>query len=259
MGLQLIDKAHIRRHLKFSMIGKPFQGDLGNSIYGMRSSPVVQDLEIRMGTMSPDEEAILLGKAYGAIAVQLVSPGAVLTATITGGSLVSPVVVPVTALSTDDAQIFCARIAAAFAADATLVSAGFIALAPWGAGALTDNTVLYPEMAVVNAVDFTLTISVTGTISAYVSSNGSRQDPSVLVVKRPATLIYGYLPLCNYFEGAIGGATRNLEISKAETAVFRGDEIEQRQGLYAYWCQRLAEFMGLQVNNPSSDYGACCI
>lgn len=243
------------------MIGKPFQGELGNSIYGMRTTPMFQDLETRMGTMSPSEEAVITGRAYAAIRVSDngVTPGAVLTVTLSGTFAGSPVVVPVTAQSGDDPVSFCQRLAAAFAGNAVLIAAGFQPISPWGAERFTGSAELDPEMAITNNQDFSIAIAITGSLIAYLSADGSRQPPVYTVQKRPLTNIYGYLPICNQLEGEIAGSSRNLEIAKAETAVFRGDEQEKREELYIYWVNRMAEFMGLKINDPSGGYGTAYI
>lgn len=260
MALREIDKAHIRRHLKFSMIGKAFQGELGNSIFGTRTTPLYFDLETRMNTMSPSEEAILTGKAYAAISIwEPVPVGSVLTATFSGGPLSSPVVIPVTAGAGDNAVSFCQRLTAAFAGNSSMISAAFQSMAPWGAGQYTNNAVPNPEMAITNEQTFTLALAVTGGLICALTADGKKQDPTVVVKKRPLTQVFGYLPICNFLEGAIGGATTNMEFNKAESVIFRNDEAEGRTALYDQYVQRMAEFLGVFVNDPGEGYGRACI
>jgi len=237
-------KTDIRRHLKQRILGTGYRGTLAPAYLIMPN----MNLETRLNTLRPSEESVLTGRAYGSI--QVFAPmvaGAVITATFTAAALTSPVAISATVQAGDTPSDVCGRLASAANASSDLITAGFKGQAPWNDNPAAADTVPNPEVQFTAPDVFTMTVATTGTVGAVAVNTGERTDLNIVIAKRPLTQKFGYVPICNYLEGAIGGATRNLDISKAESAVFRQDEVEARRDLYDYYVNQMADFLGPEV------------
>jgi hypothetical protein len=257
-------KIHIRRHLMYPMAGLPSASAAGNSLmisdFGFQFNSLYPAMEERMDTMSPGEEAVVTGKAYGAIALSGLVPtaGNQVTLVFTGGGLSAPETVVTTVVAGDTNLTFLARIVTAINQDLVLQAAGFSAVSPWSANIFQGANINFPEIAFLNPNPFTFTAASTGTTGIAVTGLGAQLDPRVTVNSNPLTIVGGYVPILNYLENAIGGATANADVAKAETFVHDAREIEKRIQLYEYWLQRLATMMGVRVWNPAGQRSGRC-
>lgn len=258
--LTLSQKSDIRRHLKYPVAGlvkvSPAGGTLASGAAGWRFFGTYGFLEYKMNNLNPDEECRITGNIYGAIMFLGGNPavGDTITVTLTGGGLSSSVPVSVTATSTDTPLSLAAGLAAQAALNQTLMAAKIGAVAPYGNGAWSQNLNPAPEMAFVGPSLFSLALSSTGSgntgpvISAY-----PEQLPPAAVVNS-STQLNGYLPMLNYLEGQIVGASDNLDTIMAGTWKARRTEVEERQKLYDYWCYHLAEFLDIPLNPHPNRY-----
>lgn len=251
-------KVQVRRHLSYPVMGlyqvSPAGGTLGSASAGYRFFQSFSFLEYKMNNLLPAEEAALLGLAVGSIALVGPQPSAgdVLSATLSGGGLTSPVVATTTApaqLGTQDMRlVMCNGIAGAIAQNTTLMSLGFRAYTPFGTGPYAQNAIPIPEVSIAAPQQFTLSVSVSAgsPLGPQVPNTGNFQPPYASL--DGSTTIYGYIPIMNGLEAAHAGASDNLDTTKADVWTARSDEIAQRTSLYRMWQSRLSDFLGVKVN-----------
>lgn len=245
-------KSEVRRHLGYESVGI-LRTDSGLGIFGVTAAnpyfSKLQQLEDKMTYLAPVDEAKLTGTAYGAVALPAAiepATGNQLSVTITSGDLGSPVTLLVTAASGETRVTLLQKMVQAGAINASLVAARIVPQAPYGGGQIP----LQPEIAFNAQNTFTLVATGTGQVAPVITSQGVKVNPQATVAKN--TVLYGYLPILSFLEGAIAGATQNLDTAKAETWTSRHDEIDQRKALYREWQRRLSQFIGVPVNSNST-------
>lgn len=245
-------KTDIRRHLRFPAAGNPSanntSGQVTTGAASMILNPRYNYLERKLEILSPSEESILTGAAYGAIVSSGPSPklGDTITVVISEGGLSSPVTVNAAAYAgiTTPMQLM-AVLAAECNKNTNLAAKGIIALAPWGSGPFGGNVVTNPQMALVAPREFTLSVTTIGTIGAAVTDDGTLPEPSFDPGRSGDGAIHGYIPICNYLQGQIARATKNMDIHQAGDFTARSNETKKRQELYDLWCNELAAFLGV--------------
>ncbi len=283
MALSLAEKANVRRHLRYPLIGLYRVTPGGQTLatataVSYRYTQAFGQLEWRMNNLDANEEARITGRAYGG--VSFVGPipnvGDESQITFSGGGLASPVTINVVATQAlinvgqplsqvqaalvsqyFDANVglgFCAQFAMLVAQNSTLTQAGFVAIAPYGTGPFRQQAIPVPEVSVINPQSFTISVVNTGSMSAQITSNGVLLPPYI----SPDTLtqpIYGYLPILDYLENAYGTATQDLSIDTADVFKARKTELPERLSLYQNWCMKLGEFIDVPLNpNKRSDF-----
>jgi hypothetical protein len=279
MPLNEAQKVNIRRHLGFPVAGLPLVspsgGTLASGNMGYRFLQAYGQLEFRMNNISGPEEAALTGVPTGIVALvgpAVSSAGLVYTVTISGGGLGSPVEVSYTTVSTDTQASVVANLASLVNRNTTLQTAGFVAINPFGFGPFSQSqpqTVLgggqtgnpaipIAQMEVVNEIpgvtSFVLATASSGSPSLTVLMQGQQMPPSATVslVTNPATTLWGFLPICDWLDGAVPGTTQNLDTAKADVWIPRQDEIEARTKLYDYWRVKMYQFL---FDDGNSDLG----
>jgi hypothetical protein len=264
-------KVNIRRHLGFPVAGLPLispaGGTLGSGNAGYRFLQAYGQLEFRLNNLAGPEEASLTGEPTGIFALigPAVTPGVTFQVIFSGGGLVSPVTISYTSVSGDTQSAVVANLASRVNNNATLQAAGFIALNPFGQGPMSQNqgqpqTILGNQQTGNPAIpiaqveilliapgvtSFTMTCSSSGTPSLVTLMQGQQVPPTstVSLVTNPSTVLWGYLPICDWLEGAVAGSTQNLDTSRADVWYPRMDEVEERNKLYDYWRRRMYLFM----------------
>jgi hypothetical protein len=282
LPLSELQKAGVRRHMDFAVAGldrnSPVGGTLASGQAGYRWNQVFGGLEYRMNNLSPTEEAMLLGVAYAAIALTgplvdgsgnpVPSAGNTVAITFSGGNLASPHTVTTTAVAGDSLLTLAARIATTVNLDTTMQAAGIQGLAPFGTGAFAlgqqypggnpagNVAIPLPEAAFTSPVAFSAVLaSSTGFIGARMTALGALTPPMAAVnwTTQPYSTVNGYLPICDYLEGAWYGAAQNMDLAQAggtDGATFRMDEEKQRASIYRKAIMRMVFFM---FGDPSED------
>lgn len=270
MPLTDAQKAQVRRHLKYDVIGlfqqSPGGGTLGNAAAGYRFFTAYGRLEWRLNNLQPSEEAILLGIAVGGVAMVGPQPnvGDTVSVTISSGILSAPqtLTTPPFALTGSDGRlVLCQSIAALVAGSSVLRAAGFVSYTPYGTGPFAANAVPVPEVGFSCPSTFTLSASGTGVIIPQVTSQGVLVQPTASL-DGGATTLYGYLNILGGLEGAYAGASDNLDTARADVWTARGNELGLRMSLYETWVGMMSDFLGVPVNpqrrrsNEPSRHGA---
>lgn len=207
-------------------------------------------LEYRFQNLAPDEESRLVGLAFGsAMLIGNTIAGDVVSVTLSGGPLSSPVTISVMAGATDTPLSLARALAAAAMLNVTLTAAKFQAVAPYGTGPYAQNAIPVPEVAFTNPQNFTMTATGTGQTGIAVNLDGGQPlNPALSIrVMGNTTTYYGYLSILDQLENAVGGATQNLDTLKADVWTARNDEVEQRERLYQNWRVRLSHYLGVQL------------
>jgi hypothetical protein len=270
--LTIAQKEEVRRHLFFPVIGLPIMSPssgitLASGAAGYRFFDAYGFLEWKMNNLAPSEEARLAGMAYGAVIInaipapafqsagqQLYVPaGATATITLSGGPLVSPVIMITTAPVNQTPLQFAAAIAATGGLNATLQAAGFFCIPAYGGGSFAENFIPLPEAAFVNAQTFTITATST-LIGISVTSAGGLLTPSVTIpdpITALATTYNGYVPILNLLEAAFLSTTQNQDTSRADVWKWNPREMEDREKLYKKWQRATGLFMGLPLGTES--------
>lgn len=255
MALTTAQKSNIRRHLKYPVAGllriSPAGGTIAQGAVGYRFFQAYGFLEYKMNNLNPDEESRLTGLAYGAIALTGPQPqaGNTLTATFTGGGLVSPVVLTVTAPVNppdNDGRITIVNLMAAAVANSPALQAiSLIALSPYGTGPYSQNAVAVPEIGISGPVGFVMTAVGTGLLVPQVTASGALLSPATSL--DGVTTTYGYLPILDGLEAAYVSSSQNLDTIKADVWKGRANEAGARRSLYENYVQMLSDFLGTPV------------
>lgn len=248
MILSDIARIDVRRHLNYPPVGTPqiAQGRAGAQyLAGMidyGTDGAYTHLELRLDRMRPAEESRLTGFAYGSIylANETIVPGDELNLNFSEGGLLTEEDVTITVLSNETPLAFLERLAVLINQNPVLTAKQFSAFAPTSVDKPT-----FREVMITCPAAFTMIVTQDGTLGVSQTSFGNLPDPSIQIKSNPLEYIHGYLPICNYLEGAIGGATQNLDTARADVWTGQAREVEKRTGLYNYYCQRMADFLGV--------------
>ena len=203
-----------------------------------------------------------------------VTSGIVFTIVFSGGGLGSPVTITYTSILGDSQAKVVAQLASAINQNSTLNAAGFLALNPFGQGPFSQNqpqpqtiaggsqtgnpAIPLAQVEIMNitpgVTSFTMAPSSTGAPSLVCPMQGQQMPPSATVslVTNPSTVLWGFLPICDWLFGAIAGTTQNLDTAKADVWIPRADEIEARTKLYDYWRTKMYQFL---FDDGTSDLG----
>ena len=271
MPLTESEKSGIRRHLQYQEIGllvtSPTGGTLASAAASWRFNQAYGFLEYKMNNMNPAGEARLTGAYYGAVSITGAQPNEGDTVSITFGAPTgvlasSPQTIVVTAgapvPNVDGRLTMLAEIAAQVARNQVLASIGMLALTPFGTGPLALNAVPFPEISFRCLTPFTMSLSANGAVYPAISHAPAQLSPYASVLSD--TPVYGYVPILDQLEAALGGASQNLDTYKAAVWTGRMNEIGQRISLYKEWQGRLSDFLGVPLNlyrrNFSSQHGA---
>jgi hypothetical protein len=264
MALTVTQKSAVRRHLGYPAIGllrvSPGGGTLGAASAGYRYNDAYGFLEYRLNNLNPDEEARLMGVAYGAVILTGPQPAAgdQFSVTFSGGPLTAPVTVTVTAQapngSYDNRINVVNALAGAISTNATLQANGFLATAPYGTGPFSQNAVAIPEVGFTNAQTFGITCSGTGSSAPQVSAPGQLLPPSAQLTGINGPTTYGYIPILDGLEAAYGGASDNLDTAQADVWRGRSNELGQRMSLYQVWVDKLVDFIGVPRNDKRKGF-----
>jgi len=255
--LNQTDKSDIRRHLKYPALnrGNPGQPFFARELWSLDQHSTF--LEQRMDLMMPTDEARLTGKIVGAIGFVGAEPidGATYSVTFTSLTLLplGPVTIgPITAGPKDTKLTMAAKLPQLIALNNILASAQMTAGGPFGPG-LGQLTIEKPEVEFMAPKEFTITLTFAG-MAIFVDQQGIHVDPQVnfggescgfgLNELDVDTTTYGYLPILNALENAIGGSSSRAHISKAEGFV-KSDEFRERTKLYDLYRAKLANFLGV--------------
>lgn len=255
MALTLATKSSVRRHLGYPVSGlprlSPSGGSLAGGAAGWRFFQAFGFTEYKMNNLNPDEEARLTGYGYAAIAMTGPQPvqGDTISVTFSGGNLVSPVTITATMpapAGVDGRLIMVALLAGLVAQNTTIQTAGIVALAPYGSGPFGQNVVPFPEVAFTSPVSFGIAVTATGVSYPQITATGVQLPPVTQLV--PNVTTWGYLPIMDGLEGAIGTASDNLDTKEAGPWKSRANEIGLRISLYQNWQAMLADFLGVPLN-----------
>ncbi len=270
--LDLALQDDVLRHLGYPHAGlyrnSPSGGTLADGAAGYRYWTAYAQVLWRMNNMLPIGEARLAGKVYGWIDILgKPSAGDVVTVTLTGGGLLSPVTLSVTAgqpqnpgnvaggyIDPDNATSMTqvnltVAIAQAAAANPTLVAANIQVVAPYGTGPYVQRVYPSPTVAFTSpSSPFTISASAPGDVGLQVGNSGVLQSPYLPVNGSSRTSrMYGYVPVLDYLEAAQAGTTDNLDTWKADVWTARPTEIRERAHLYHIWRCKLGEYLGIPL------------
>lgn len=253
-------KISVRRHLGYPVTGNPIRSPVGGNTLaagsiGYRWFQVYGMLEYRMNNLQIFEEAILLGLAEAAVDVNGQVDAVGRTASITIDQPPLSVSVTYTTTSTDDIFSTSRYLANLLLADPNLVPAGFQVQSPAsGIGPFADAAkppaVVQPYPAIqITCVNGPFQVTAVGSgLLQLIVEPGSGQfiDPVVNLGFPPASY-YGYVPILNALETAIGGASDNLDTEKADVWTARKDELEVRERLYNRWRMKMSQYLQIPL------------
>ncbi len=271
MALSKQDISNTARHLKYDIIGLNMNQQGGASMAyggaGYRYFGFYGTLLFRLQQMAPNEEAMLTGRAYGSIAFNGFTYPAVgdsIQVAIVGGLITNPIVatviVPQVAAGQSPWSLMnlAGALAQAFAIQPAFQAAGFAAIADYGSSPFSDTKILVPICSLIAPANtsFQISATFTGSTPPQIIANGTLLPPYLALSGPYGTAkVFGFLPILDYLESAMGGATQNLSLSRAEDAYFRNDEVDAREDLYEKYIDKLANFLGVP-RNPQRKGGA---
>lgn len=275
MALLETEKSSVIRHLGYPVVGlwmvAPGGQNMAYGGAGFRYFGAFGSLLYRLNQLKPDEEARITGRAYGAVGFTGFNPTPldVVTLTVTGGGLVTPVTVSVTVPQNVPGQApytgnnLVSALSQALLLNPAIPGAGFTVVAPYGTGPFSQQSVAVPIVALLGppCLSYSLTVGYSGNTVPQIMANGQLIPPFISFRSMGQNnKIYGFLPILDYLEGAYGGATIDLSASIANNVTLRHDELEQREIQYDWYKLRLSEFMGVPINmDPINDQpGGIC-
>lgn len=239
----------------------PSGGQMASGNIAYRFFQSYGQLEARLDQLAPIEEAILTGKAYGAIGFNTpnipVVAGSDITITISNtpagtpgaNQFSAPVVLSYTTQVSDTLLSICGQFATLAATNTTFTSAGGYAINDYGVGPYSQAIVPFPITSFICLQPFVITCTGTGNTVPQLVAPGNLNPPTLWIDQTyPAIPIYGYLPICDHLENAFASATNNLSTSKAREWTARPSELRERQWLYDQWCVKMAQYMGISID-----------
>jgi len=215
----------------------------------------VARLEYLFQHLQAEEEATLTGRPYSVVQLMNnVVNGQTITVTITpqGGVAGTPITYEVTyadQTATDPRLSVALNLSYAVTAAAQGVWAAGGAFLPQNTSAVLPP---FSQCTLTSQSMFTIAVTTTGGLVANIFRNGYYPSPQLSYYDSTNTLqmVYGLLPICNYLENAIYGATDNLEVDSAASSGAQGgirvrhDELQQRELLYRRAVARMSKFFG---------------
>ncbi len=250
--LTAAQKSSIRRHLDYPVVGllksSPAGGSVASAFVGYRFFQTYGRLEWKLSNLNADEEARLVGLAYGAIALVGPSPniGDQVSITLQGGAIATPQTLTAVAAAGDSAPTLTLKLAAAAAANTTLQAAQVLAVSPFGTGPFNQNELPLAEVAFEAPAAFEIVNpSGTGVLVPQITAQGGFLSPTASV--DGVNTLFGYLPILDALEGAWASASQNLDTIKAGPWLGRNNEIGQRLALYRNWQIRMSRFLEIPL------------
>ena len=226
----------------------------------------------------PDEEARVVGSAYGSIVLQgIPQPGDIVTFTITQLPAVTTQTMSYTVQPQDNLVTITQSLANQVLQNILLLANKFQAVSPEGIGPfaqynpqlanpnLINSGLLFgtPALQITNPAAFQITVTTTtqpgSSLGAFVEVDGSMLNPRAFFdfAQPPnCTPVYGYVPILNVLESGIPSSSQNLDTRQADVWTSRPDEVQARVMLYNYWIGQLADFMGVPINPMSGGNGS---
>ncbi len=270
MALDDVIKSEVRRHLEYPAIGlyrSSVNGmTLADGAAGYRYFTGYGALEWRMNNLMPDEEARINGFAFASIAITGTPVnGDVIAITFSGGGLANPVTINTTVagmlpnpqhdsnIINQNALTVTQEILIAVLGNAALVAAGFMVVAPYGAGPFSQR--FYPNPIITFQCPSGFRVAVTGPANEglQVRQSGAPLSPSFTAnAGSPSAQTFnGFVPILNQLEAAQAGSSDNLDTIRADVWWARADEIKQRALLYRQWQHKLAIFLNVPMGSES--------
>lgn len=262
-------KTRLRVHMRIPVLGVQNSG----FALGFRFSNIIGLFEYRCNNLQPWEIAGLVGlpTASNMFSGTDIQPGDTLTVTITPSVAPTTPIVTLYTVTPQDmqgqnpyGQVDPFYTAATNAANAVTANCG------GRFTATSQPSVTWPQTTpgvgqspwqmayqAQNADDlFALAVAYTGGIYAVVTSQGVRPWPRNTFAEDGVT-VSGYIETCNYLESAIMRTSDLIKFPKADVVNIRQDEMEARASLYDYWCERIAEVLGIPLYplGASSNFG----
>ena len=279
MSLTYQQKSDIRRHLKYPVVGlfrtSPLGVGFASGFIGFRFTQVSGLLEYRLNNLMPDEEARIVGSAYGSVVLQGIPvAGDVVTITITQLPAVTTQTMSYTVTALDNLVTITQGLVNKILQNILLLQNQFQAVSPEGIGPfaqfspqlanpnLINSGLLFgtPALQVTNPNPFQITVSVANqimsTLGAFIEVDGSMLSPSSVLDPTTGLTYFGYVPILNFLEGSVGASVDDLDTRKADVWTSRPDEVEEKVRLYNYWSMLLADFMGVPINPMSGGGGS---
>lgn len=265
MALLIHEQASVIRHMGYPAQGlfqnAPAGGSLAMGNAGYRFFGSYGPLLYKLNQFAPNEESRMVGAAYSAVGFTGLDPivGDTTTVTISGGGLPTPVSKTITVTSIGPGQqawtllTLCAAIAASFASDPIFNSAGFLAIADYGAGIYSAAKVPTPLVsfrAPSGVQTYTMTASSTGQAAVQIFSPPQKLSPYLNFSRAGVNnVIWGFLPILDYLEGAYGGAVQDMAVMQANNVVLRMDELEQRENMYQAYRYKLSRWLMIPLGD----------
>lgn len=285
MSLTYQQKSDIRRHLKYPVVGlfrtSPLGVGFASGFIGFRFTQVSGLLEYRLNNLMPDEEARVVGSAYGSIVLQGIPvAGDIITFTVTQLPAVATQTMSYTVQPQDNLVTITQSLANKVLQNTLLTSNQFQAVSPEGIGPfaqfnpqlanpnLANSGLLFgtPAMQIMNPATFQITVSVAAqpgsSLGAFIEVDGSMLSPKAFFdfAQPPnCTPVFGYVPILNVLESGIPSSSQNLDTRQADVWTSRPDEVQARVMLYNYWIGQLADFMGVPINPMAGGNGSNAI
>ena len=253
MALKETEKTAIRRHLKYGSLGLR-KDNVGGGTLSVGLGPWFfenwTELEIRMDSLSPIEEAQLNGLPYGLVSLQGPDPAAEasLTLQFTGSLFNAPENVTFTSAAAMSRIEFGLSVARTCAENVNLNSAGIQSVMPYGTVSGVANQL--SEIQFVAQTPFNIAVTAFTGIGAYVFANGS-VFPDVQSLINEVT-IYGYIPICNKLYSLIGSSSDLMSVDKADVFTARKSERKERKAIYIEHVKDMADFLVNKMNPMSS-------
>ena len=250
MALTEREKSAIRRHLKYGNIGLSVNAAGGGSLganASLRYFSEWGELESRMNSLSPIDEATLTGNYCGLIVFQGLDPdsGNQIVLHFSGDDLSSEQNITVVAAGETRDQ-FALKVAAACAQNSVLNAARIIALAPDGRKRSgIQNPITEVQLVAKTAFNISIT-SQTGKLGGSVVENGTVQTDVYQTIND--VNIYGFLPICNALYGLIGTASDRMGVDKADVFTARKSEYKERRYAWKQAVDDMADFLVSKVN-----------
>jgi hypothetical protein len=230
----------------------PAGGSLGSPFTGYRFFQASGRLEYKMTNLNADEEARLLGSAYGAIALIGPNPniGDQVSITLQGGTIASPQVVSATANAGDAPANLTLSLAASAAMNTVLQTGQVLAISPFGTGPFSEQAMPLAEIAFIAPNNFQLVNpSGTGMLFPQITATGVQLGPSASL--DGVTTLWGYLAILDGLEAAYAGSSVNLGNQQAGPWKGRSNEAGQRLSLYKNWQIMLSEYLEIPLYEGS--------
>jgi hypothetical protein len=291
MPLTPSQKVNIRRHMRFPVAGlarsSPYGAAFASGTISYRFFDIYGQMEYRLNNLDPAEEATVVGSYYGSVIIignPEVNDQISFSISASGmpAQTVSYTVQPAGNLPNPNGAQNPVQVSQGLVnsilQNTVLLNNQFTALSPLGIGpfAQYSPTLVNPNLEQSGLSMGTPGLAVTNistayqianlsvvnqpgsTLSAFIELNGSSKLPPISTVDpttNPPTVLNGYLPILDYLEGALAGATQNLDTWKADVWTARGTELDERLALYMWWIFHLADFLGVGANNTAQGSG----